>query len=69
METMNQGKYLFEGANPSKSVKYYEIVIRNGYDGDLDELAYDDAHKFGNNVRFDNMASFRHGIITVDGKN
>lgn len=41
METMNQGKYLFEGANPSKSVKYYEIVIKNGYDGDFDDCCDD----------------------------
>ena len=66
METMNQGKYLFEGANPLKSVKYYEIVIKNGYDGDLDELAYDAAHKFGNTVRYDSTASFRHGVIIGD---
>lgn len=54
--------YSFVGFRASDSVEYYDAVIRRGYKGNKDYLAWDSAHKFGARMSGNNIASFRNGI-------
>ena len=62
-EKIQRGDYWFIGEGADKSAKYYDIVISHGYKGDLLYLAWDSAHKFGQRMVGENIASFRDGIV------
>ena len=46
-----------------KAAQFYDIVLSHGYDGDLTDLAWTAAHKFGATVTSSECVSFRHGLI------
>ena len=62
MTQVTRDKYCFIGPRAEDSAHYYDIVISHGYEGDMDYLAWDAAHKFGMRMIGPNMASFRDGI-------
>ena len=56
-------EYCFVGDKAVDSVEYFKAVISHGYDGDKVALAWDAAHKFGNKMTTENIASFYDGIV------
>ena len=62
MDIIKRDKYCFSGSSAKKSVQYFDLVVSHGYNGNMDYLAWDAAHKFGSRMTTDFMASFRDGI-------
>ena len=62
MNVETRDGYSFVGLRASDSVEYYDTVLRNGYNGNMNYLAWDSAHKFGTRMSGNNIASFRNGI-------
>ena len=62
MHSIMRGNYCFLGPKAEAAAEYYDIVMSHGYNGDLDHLAWDAAHKFGMQMTGPNIASFRDGI-------
>ena len=60
---IQRGDYWIVGAGAEKSAHYYDTVISHGYNGDLLYLAWDSAHKFGQRMVGENIASYRDGIV------
>lgn len=55
-------KYCFSGSRAEDSAHYYDLVISHGYNGEMDYLAWDAAHKFGMRMTAPGLASFHDGI-------
>ena len=66
MSVMKRDIYSFHGPKAEDSVKYFDSVIAQGYNGDMLYLAWDAAHKFGSRMTSDNITSFRWGIVIGD---
>ena len=60
---IQRGDYWIVGAGAEKSAHYYDTVVSHGYNGDLLYLAWDSAHKFGQRMVGENIASYRDGIV------
>lgn len=67
MSTIKRNEFTFDGPKAVESAKYYDTVMRYGYNGDVVFLAWDSAHKFGVRMIADKMASFKYGLTL--GKN
>ena len=63
MNEVERGSYVFVGKKAEDSAYYYDLVLSRGYDGDLNWLAWDAAHKFGSRLVEKGAVSFQHGVI------
>ena len=60
---INRDGYSFIGRKAENSAEYYDTVLKHGYDGNMDYLAWDAAHKFGSLMMGSDIASFSNGIL------
>ena len=63
MGRIEHNQYIFDGPRANDSITYFDIVLSHGYNGDMDCLAWDSAHKFGVRVIGANLASFKYGLV------
>ena len=66
MEQILRDKYCFTGLRSADSAHYFDLVMSHGYNGDMDYLAWDAAHKFGTRMTAPGIASFLNGITIGD---
>ena len=59
---ISRGAYNFIGPRADESAKYFDTVISHGYTGDLLYLAWESAHKFGQQMTGPRIASYRDGV-------
>ena len=62
-ESITRGEYTFVGSKAAFSANYYDYVVSHEHHGDLLYLAWEAAHKFGQRMIGENVASFRDGIV------
>ena len=63
MAEVTRVPYIFCGPKAEKAAGYYDVVVSHGFDGDMEYLVWDAAHKFGARVVGPGFASYHHGMI------